>query len=49
MGLLDYHTSDGCCLFVLPWLNHTLIDMTNVPGPAQILWFLCVLEEDDNE
>lgn len=35
MGLLDYNTSDGRFLFVLPWLNHTLIGTTDDPGPAQ--------------
>lgn len=35
MGLLDYNTSDGRFLFVLPWLNHTLIGTTDAPGPAQ--------------
>jgi glycerol-3-phosphate dehydrogenase len=35
MGLLDYNTSDGRFLFILPWLNHTLIGTTDVPGTAQ--------------
>jgi glycerol-3-phosphate dehydrogenase len=35
MGVLDYNTSDGRFLFILPWLNHTLIGTTDVPGAAQ--------------
>jgi glycerol-3-phosphate dehydrogenase len=29
MGLLDYNTSDGRFLFILPWLGHTLIGTTD--------------------
>jgi glycerol-3-phosphate dehydrogenase len=37
MGLLDYNTSDGRFLFILPWLNHTLIGTTDRMGPAETL------------
>jgi glycerol-3-phosphate dehydrogenase len=29
MGLLDYNTSDGRFLFILPWLGHTLVGTTD--------------------
>jgi glycerol-3-phosphate dehydrogenase len=35
MGMLDYNTSDGRFLFVLPWQNHTLIGTTDAKGPAK--------------
>ncbi len=35
MGLLDYNTSDGRFLFILPWENHTLIGTTDQMGPAE--------------
>lgn len=37
MGLLDYNTSDGRFLFILPWENHTLIGTTDTKGPAETL------------
>jgi glycerol-3-phosphate dehydrogenase len=37
MGLLDYNTSDGRFLFILPWLGHTLIGTTDKKGPAETL------------
>jgi glycerol-3-phosphate dehydrogenase len=37
MGLLDYNTSDGRFLFVLPWLGHTLVGTTDKKGPAGTL------------
>lgn len=37
MGLLDYDTSDGRFLFVLPWQNHTLVGTTDAGSPAQTL------------
>ena len=37
MGLLDYNTSDGRFLFMLPWENHTLIGTTDTKGPAETL------------
>ena len=35
MGLLDYNTSDGRFLFMLPWQGHTLVGTTDTKGPAQ--------------
>lgn len=35
MGLLDYNTSDGRFLFILPWEGHTLIGTTDRMGPAE--------------
>jgi glycerol-3-phosphate dehydrogenase len=35
MGLLDYNTSDGRFLFMLPWENHTLVGTTDKVGPAE--------------
>jgi glycerol-3-phosphate dehydrogenase len=32
MGLLDFNTSDGRFLFVLPWLGHTLVGTTDDPS-----------------
>lgn len=32
MGILDYNTSDGRFLFVLPWLGHTLVGTTDDPS-----------------
>ncbi|CAB9521273.1 3-phosphate dehydrogenase, mitochondrial [Seminavis robusta] len=49
MGLLDYNTSDGRFLFILPWENHTLIGTTDgkssahtLPGPPEdeVDWIL---------
>lgn len=37
MGLLDYNTSDGRFLFMLPWENHTLVGTTDKTEPAQTL------------
>ena len=37
MGLLDYNTSDGRFLFILPWENHTLVGTTDTKGPAETL------------
>jgi glycerol-3-phosphate dehydrogenase len=37
MGLLDYNTSDGRFLFMLPWEKHTLIGTTDTKGPAETL------------
>lgn len=37
MGLLDYNTSDGRFLFMLPWQNHTLVGTTDTKGPAETL------------
>jgi glycerol-3-phosphate dehydrogenase len=37
MGLLDYNTSDGRFLFMLPWENHTLVGTTDTKGPAETL------------
>jgi glycerol-3-phosphate dehydrogenase len=37
MGLLDYNTSDGRFLFMLPWENHTLVGTTDAKGPAETL------------
>ena len=37
MGLLDYNTSDGRFLFMLPWQNHTLVGTTDSESPAQTL------------
>ena len=37
MGVLDYNTSDGRFLFILPWENHTLIGTTDQMGPAETL------------
>jgi len=35
MGLLDYNTSDGRFLFMLPWEGHTLVGTTDTKGPAE--------------
>jgi len=35
MGLLDYNTSDGRFLFMLPWEGHTLVGTTDTKGPAK--------------
>jgi glycerol-3-phosphate dehydrogenase len=35
MGLLDFNTSDGRFLFMLPWENHTLVGTTDKKGPAE--------------
>jgi glycerol-3-phosphate dehydrogenase len=35
MGLLDFNTSDGRFLFMLPWEGHTLVGTTDKKGPAQ--------------
>ena len=35
MGLLDYNTSDGRFLFMLPWEGHTLIGTTDTKGPVR--------------
>lgn len=37
MGILDYNTSDGRFLFVLPWENHTLIGTTDAKSSANTL------------
>jgi glycerol-3-phosphate dehydrogenase len=37
IGLLDFQTSDGRFMFILPWMGHTLIGTTDAPGPAQTL------------
>jgi glycerol-3-phosphate dehydrogenase len=37
MGLLDFNTSDGRFLFMLPWQNHTLVGTTDSKEPAQTL------------
>lgn len=37
MGLLDYNTSDGRFLFVVPWENHTLVGTTDMKCPAETL------------
>jgi len=37
MGLLDYNTSDGRFLFILPWEKHTLVGTTDTKEPAQTL------------
>ena len=37
MGLLDYDTSDGRFLFMLPWQKHTLIGTTDSVSPAHTL------------
>jgi glycerol-3-phosphate dehydrogenase len=35
MGLLDFNTSDGRFLFMLPWEDHTLVGTTDKKGPAE--------------
>ena len=35
MGLLDYNTSDGRFLFMLPWEGHTLVGTTDTKGPVR--------------
>lgn len=37
MGLLDFNTSDGRFLFMLPWQNHTLVGTTDSKEPARTL------------
>lgn len=37
MGLLDFNTSDGRFLFLLPWQGHTLVGTTDAKGPAETL------------
>jgi glycerol-3-phosphate dehydrogenase len=37
MGLLDYNTSDGRFLFMLPWMGHTLVGTTDKKSPAETL------------
>jgi len=37
LGLLDYNTSDGRFLFMLPWLGHTLVGTTDRKGDAATL------------
>ena len=37
MGMLDYNTSDGRFLFILPWLGHTLIGTTDKKTPAETM------------
>lgn len=34
-GVLEYNTSDGRFMFVLPWLGHTLVGTTDAPCDAQ--------------
>ena len=35
MGLLDYNTSDGRFMFMLPWEGHTLVGTTDTKGSAE--------------
>lgn len=35
--MLDYNTSDGRFLFMLPWEGHTLVGTTDTLGPAETL------------
>lgn len=35
MGLLDYNTSDGRFLFMLPWQGQTLVGTTDTKGPVR--------------
>jgi glycerol-3-phosphate dehydrogenase len=37
MGLLDFNTSDGRFLFIIPWQGHTLIGTTDTKSPAETL------------
>lgn len=37
MGLLDYNTTDGRFLFLLPWQNHTLVGTTDAKSAADTL------------
>lgn len=37
LGLLDFNTSDGRFLFVLPWQGHTLVGTTDRKSPAERL------------
>lgn len=37
LGLLDFNTSDGRFLFLLPWQGHTLVGTTDFKGPAETL------------
>lgn len=37
MGMLDYNTSDGRFLFIIPWLGHTLIGTTDRKSDAETL------------
>jgi len=37
LGLLDYNTSDGRFMFMVPWLGHTLVGTTDKLNPAHTL------------
>lgn len=37
LGLLDYRTSDGRFMFILPWQGHTLVGTTDKKDPAKTL------------
>jgi len=44
MGLLDYNTSDGRFLFMLPWQGHTLVGTTDTKGPVREAIYHCKLD-----